>query len=153
MAYDRDIGLLMLGNDVVAENNFVFPLGYIQLDTYSIKRNTLYKNSYTDADGFTQAEALSHQVDKIKFKTIPMTNIEWDVLMRNIEEKYADNDSKPSMSKKSKSFWCSYYVPEKADYERFVGCHLTDIEISINRIDQNTGIVYYNPITLTITVW
>ena len=124
--------------------DYTFPNNKIQFNSYGVKVNTLYDDSYTDGDGVTHAHALAHKVDKIKFNTIPMTNAELDAIMAEISARYTES--------LSRSFTAKFYVPELGDYVE-ADVHLGDPEIPINRVDDTNNIIYYNPISFTITVW
>ena len=66
MAYN---GYLIKVIDPDGQSDFTFPNSVIKVETYSAKRNVLYVNSFTDANGYTKADALGHRIDKIKFNT------------------------------------------------------------------------------------
>ena len=69
--------------------DFVFPMKYIQRDSYDIapgQRQSL--DAYTDLDGVTRDNALSHSKTEIKFTTLPMSGAEFERIMRNIVSNY-----------------------------------------------------------------
>ena len=124
--------------------DYTFPNSKIQLNSYGLKVNTLYDDSYTDGDGVTHAHALAHKIDKIKFNTIPMTNAEFDAIMAEISARYTES--------LSRTFNADFYVPETGSYVQ-ASVHLGDLETPIDRVDDDNNIIYYNPISFTITVW
>ena len=124
--------------------DYTFPNNKIQLSSYNVKVNTLYDDSYTDGDGVTHAHALDHKIDKIKFNTIPMTNGDLDAIMSEVSARYTES--------LSRSFTAQFFVPEINDYAT-ADVHLGDFEAPIDRVDDINNVVYYNPISFTITVW
>ena len=123
---------------------FEFPNNLIALESYSAKENTLYADSYTDANGVTHAEPLAHKIDKVTFKTIMMDSDTFDSLMTSISTEYTEALSRTAN--------CKYFVPEKGIY-REESMHITDLQIDIDHVDDVNNKAWYKPITFTFTVW
>lgn len=141
MAYN---GYLIKIKDPDGLSDFIFPNELIKVESYSAKRNTLYSNSFTDMDGYTHADALSHRIDKIKFKTIPMNNSTFDSLMASISALYTEPISM--------TFDCEFYVPQTGQYQQ-ESVHIGDFEPQIINVNDNSNSILYNEIQFTITVW
>lgn len=141
MAYN---GYLVKIIDPNGVSDYIFPNNKIKLSTYSAKDNTLYAWSYTDANGYTNAYPLAHKINKITFKTIAMKNTEFDAIMAELAARYTEPVSR--------TFDCEFYCAEDGTY-RTESVHLTDPDISIDRVDDVNRIIYYNEIQFTITVW
>lgn len=141
MAYN---GYLIKVKDPDELADFTFPNDLIKVESYSAKRNVLYSNSYTDADGYTKADAIAHRIDKIKFKTISMTGTQFDALMASLSALYTEPISR--------TFNCEFFVPETGSYQT-ESVHINDFEPPILRVDDVSNEVYYGEISLTITVW
>lgn len=89
--------------------NFEFPLRYIEAATYQVKRNVQDLDSYRDADGVLQRNALEHYVITVTFNTKPnLTNTKIGTLMNNIEANY--------LNALEKKLLVTAYVPEFDDY-------------------------------------
>lgn len=141
MAYN---GYLVKVIDPNGISDYIFPNNKIKASTYSAKENTLYAWSYTDANGYTNAYPLAHKIDKISFKTIAMTNKEFDAIMAELAARYTEP--------LSRTFDCQFYCREDGTYKT-ESVHLTDLETPIDRVDDVNNIIYYNEIQFTITVW
>ena len=71
------------------KTNFIFPKKHIEWDSYKSKpgqRQSL--DAYTDLDGVTHDNALPHTKTEISFDTLPMSEKEWENLMKNVRTNY-----------------------------------------------------------------
>ena len=90
--------------------NYAIPLEYIQFDSYSTKPNQRQDmDSYTDADGVTQRNALAHTKTDIQFTVRKLYEADKDTLMSNITNNYINAKERDAM--------CTYYDTENGSYK------------------------------------
>ena len=116
--------------------NFEFPLKYIEAATYQVKRNVQDVDSYRDADGVLQRNALSHYVVTVTFNTKPnLNNQQIGELMDNIKANY--------LNELEKKLLVTAYVPEYNDYIT-QEMYMADILFTIKGI---SDIIKYDRVT------
>lgn len=132
MAYDKNIGLLKIGGS----SGTVFPLKYVKLEGYSITPNQrMETEAKRDVTGVLHRTTVSHTASKIEFNTPILTNNEVDAMMTLLRSAWTSTEER--------KLALQYYDMETDSYKTG-DFYMPDIQFSINHIDNDNGIVYYN---------
>lgn len=120
--------------------NFIFPLEYIKLDTYKVKpqqRQDL--DAYTDANGLTHRNGLSHYKTEITFTTRPLSNRQYAGLMEQITANYNNQNERDATN-------CKYWDPETLLMRTGVHMYLDpSLEIPLGQIIVDSSHTYTGP--------
>lgn len=113
MAYDKDIGLIKVGNYKIDMKR------WIKADSYKVQRTVIDLDAYRDTDGVLHRQALDHVPIKVEFETPPMlTNEDFAELMNAIRHEMS--------SKLERKITVKCYMPELDDYIT-QECYMPDI--------------------------
>lgn len=130
MAY---LGSLII---IRGSTDYNFPLKYIKPSTYICANHGQDLDSYRDANGVLQRQALEHNCVKVEFETPPMlTNSDFSMIMRNISSRFTNVPER--------KLTAEIYVPEIDGYKT-CQMYVPDIEPSMYMIKGKT--IYYDPI-------
>lgn len=118
----------------------VFPLEYIQYETYKVTPNQRMDiEAGRDSTGLLHRSVVSHTATKVEFETPHMDSTRVDAMMTLIRKWWT--------SKKERKIVVRYYDPEENDYTTGT-FYMPDIEFNIRNIDTVKEIVNYDPIRI-----
>ena len=111
---------------------------FIKAESYSAYVNMQDLDPWTDANGYVHRTAVELKASKVEFETPAMlTNAEFNVLMRNIQENYTVPRARQGL--------LTAYIPEYDEYVTQTA-YLADFTPQI--YGNYGGIIRYNPIRL-----
>lgn len=144
MAYKKGC-LVQLNNTNSWDDDDILDLKYIRADSYLAYVNMQDFEPWTDAAGYLHRNAVGLKALKVEFETRAMlTNTELSELMSFIRSRYANEQERAT--------YIRAYIPEYDDYVTQKG-YIADFTPQIywaKQIDDNNGILYYNPIKFSI---
>ena len=122
--------------------DYKVPLKYIEYKSYKATQVTQDLNSKRDTDGVLHRKVVVHKPAKCSFNLMAGldSNTAWKVL-KGIK----DNYSTPA----KKEGTLSIFVPEINDYVTGLGYLASETELTIESIDNDKNVVYYDSIPLT----
>lgn len=113
---------------------------YINWDKYNVTKNVQDLDSFRDADGILQRNALKHVPVKIELETRDnLTNAEMATFFGSIKSNFSD-----ALERKAS---VTAYVPEDDDYIT-QDMYMADPQFKIKRIDPRTNVVYYESVRI-----
>lgn len=119
--------------------DFTFPMKYIEWDSYDSAPNQEQSlDAYTDENGLTHDNVLSHTKTEIKFNTLPMRENEWKTLMENMTRNYI---------KGKRNANCVYWDMENCKYK--TGHFYLDKSFRASANVGDNGKLIYNGTTWT----
>ncbi len=118
--------------------NFTFPNKYILWDSFDINPNQRQDlDSYTDANGLTHRNAISHTKTQIQFVTKKLPESKMKTIMDNMVKNYKN--------KKERDANCTYYDTEHFKYE--TGHFYLDPSLQMRLLGLKDGELWFNQIT------
>ena len=122
--------------------DYKVPLKYIEYKSYKATQVTQDLNSNRGADGVLHRKVVGHKPAKCSFNLMAGldSNTVWKVL-----KSIKDNYSAPA----KKEGTLSIFVPEINDYVTGLGYLASETELTIESIDNDKNVVYYDSIPLT----
>ncbi len=117
--------------------NFIFPNKYIKFDSYDIapdQRQDL--DSFTDGDGETHRNALSHTKTNVTFTTNPMPEKAMDSILSNLEANYINPNETDAN--------CTYFNPRKRGYASGHFYLDPSVKLRIKKVDDDGKSIQYN---------
>ena len=118
--------------------SYEFPETYIQWDSYKCKPNQRQDmDSYTDADGITQRNALEHTKTDIQFTTRGLRETDVAIIMSSLTSNYTNYNERDAQ--------CEYYDPENMTYK--TGHFYLDPSLEFSIQDVTGGVMRYKPIS------
>lgn len=122
--------------------DYKVPLKYIEYKSYKATQVTQDLNSKRGTDGVLHRKVVGHKPAKCSFNL--MAGIDSNTAEKVLKS-IKDNYSAPA----KKEGTLSIFVPEINDYVTGLGYLASEIEITIESIDNDKNIVYYDSIPLT----
>ena len=122
--------------------DYKVPLKYIEYKSYKATQVTQDLNSKRGTDGVLHRKVVGHKPAKCSFNLMAGldSNTVWKVL-----KSIKDNYSTPA----KKEGTLSIFVPEINDYVTCLGYLASETELTIESIDNDKNVVYYDSIPLT----
>ena len=122
--------------------DYKVPLKYIEYKSYKATQVTQDLNSKRDTDGVLHRKVVVHKPAKCSFNLMAGldSNTVWKVLKR-IKDNYSTSAKKEGT--------LSIFVPEINDYVTGLGYLDSETELTIESIDNDKNVVYYDSIPLT----
>lgn len=116
--------------------NYTFPRKYIAAESYSVGRYGQDLDSYRDADGNLNRNALDNFIPKVEFNTPALlTNKQLAEIMLGISQNYVNATEKKALA--------TIYIPETDSYmTQYV--YVPDIALTMYYADDK--VIKYNPI-------
>lgn len=101
----------------------------IKADSYNITPNARQDlDSYRDADGVLQRNALSHTATIVEFDTIPMWDNKMSALLSSLSDQYKDTNYN------ERKATCSYFDPESGGMKSGVFYLDSNFKVSIKQV-------------------
>ena len=122
--------------------DYKVPLKYIEYKSYKATQVTQDLNSKRDTDGVLHRKVVLHKPAKCSFNL--MAGLDSNTAGKVLKS-IKDNYSTPA----KKEGTLSIFVPEINDYVTGLGYLSSEIEITIESIDNDKNVVYYDSILLT----
>lgn len=118
--------------------NYTFPNKYIMWDTFETNPNQRQDlDSYTDANGLTHRNAISHTKTQIQFSTRKMPESEMKKIMDGMVKNYKNE--------KERDANCTYYDTEHLSYK--TGHFYLDPSLQTKILGLKKGILWFGEIT------
>jgi len=115
--------------------DYNFPLEYIQWNTFKVKPNQRQDlDSYTDASGLTQRNALEHTKTDIQFSTIKLSEDKYRSIMNGIVRNYRNPRERDAN--------CEYYDQEYGANKTGHFYLNPSLEVPIVGIDSDGKFIY-----------
>ena len=122
--------------------DYKVPLKYIEYKSYKATQVTQDLNSKRDTDGVLHRKVVVHKPAKCSFNLMAgLDNNTAGKVLKGIK----DNYSTPA----KKEGTLSIFVPEINDYVTGLGYLASETELTIESIDNDKNVVYYESIPLT----
>lgn len=135
----------MYSGFLIRLGDYEVPKSYIQRKTYKTRLSVIDVDSKRNANGNLIRNALDDKKNIAEFQTVPcMSNIDVAELFSNISRNY--------IIPKERKILATLYVPEIDDYMT-QELYIQDPEFIIDDEDEDTGLLYYEPMTIAFTAY